>query len=93
MGTLATFAYVAETRFQRHPLLLGGAIVVALMVAFEVVDLFVAPGLLTAIGPVAVLLGNVCAAGVMAAFIQHALKPSFAPAPALAGADNNARGA
>lgn len=92
LGTVATFLYVAEPLFQRQPLLLGGAIVVTLMVGAGAVDLLIAPGLVSSIGPVGLMIGNIAAAGVMTAFIHNALSASLAQAAALAPVSSDGRG-
>jgi hypothetical protein len=91
LGGAASLAFVRWQALRRHPLVPAGLIMALLMVGAIAVELLVAPGLLSAIGPGAVAVGNASAAGVMGWFIHSALRPEPSPVFASSGSGDTGR--
>lgn len=73
VGLAATLAYIRVEWFQRQPLLLTLALLTALTLGIAGLDVLVFPGLIGAIGLMAITLANTAAAGVMTWFIHSTL--------------------
>jgi hypothetical protein len=75
LGALTTFVYARWEPMQLHALVPAGSIMAFLMAAAVGLDVLVAPGILAAVGPGAVAVGNAVAAAVMGWLIHAAVEP------------------